>query len=71
MKFRFSSGVVVLAILTMAGTATAQDMEPRSFSQTPVSMNFVSMTYGYSIGEVLFDQAVPITVVEMRAAITN
>jgi len=68
MKLRFRSGFLffrpllpVLAILTMAGTAIAQDLEPRSFSQTPVSMNFVSMTYGYSIGEVLFDQAVPIT----------
>ena len=68
MKLRFRSGSLffrplfpVLAILTIAGTAIAQDLEPRSFSQTPVSMNFVSMTYGYSIGEVLFDQAVPIT----------
>ncbi len=61
MKFRFSSVVVILAILVLAGTATAQDLEPRSFSQAPVGMNFVSMTYGYSIGEVLFDQAVPIT----------
>ncbi|MCK9996590.1 MAG: transporter [Candidatus Krumholzibacteria bacterium] len=61
MKIGFSSGVVVLAILVMTSSATAQDLEPRSFSQAPVGMNFVSMTYGYSIGEVLFDQAVPIT----------
>lgn len=68
MKFRFSSMVVVLAVLVITGTATAQDLEPRSFSQTPVGMNFVSMTYGYSIGEVLFDQAVPITDAEGRVS---
>ena len=65
MKLRFRSGALfvlpLLTILTMTGSAAAQDLEPRAFSQAPVSMNFVSMTYGYSIGEVLFDQAVPIT----------
>ena len=68
MKFQICSGapvvrpvLLVVAILVMAGTVTAQDLEPRSFSQAPVGMNFVSMTYGYSTGEVLFDQAVPIT----------
>jgi len=69
MKFRFSSGAVILAILVMAGMATAQDLEPRSFSQAPVGMNFVSMTYGYSIGEVLFDQASPIT--EANGRVSN
>ena len=58
---KFGIYLAVLAILVMASAAAAQDLEPRSFSQTPVGMNFVSMTYGYSIGEVLFDQAVPIT----------
>ena len=50
-----------VVLIVMAGTAFAQDLEPRSFSQAPVGMNFVAMTYGYSTGEVLFDQAVPIT----------
>ena len=68
MKFRFGSCVMVLAILVMVETATAQDLEPRSFSQTPVGMNFVSMTYGYSTGEVLFDQAVPITDAQGRVS---
>jgi len=68
MKFRFRSGSLIfrpflsiLAIVVMAGTSTAQDLEPRSFSQAPVGMNFMSLTYGYSVGDVLFDQAVPIT----------
>ncbi len=58
---KFGILISVLAVIFMASAAAAQDLEPRSFSQTPVGMNFVSMTYGYSIGEVLFDQAVPIT----------
>jgi len=53
--------VPVAVFLVMAGTAVAQDLEPRSFSQAPVGMNFVALNYGYASGEVLFDQAVPIT----------
>ncbi len=69
MKFRFRHFVSpircfslpAVVFLILAGTATAQDLEPRSFSQAPVGMNFAALTYGYASGEVLFDQAVPIT----------
>lgn len=53
--------IVSIVVIFLAGTAVAQDLEPRSFSQTPVGMNFVALFYGLAGGEVLFDQAVPIT----------
>jgi len=61
MKFRFHHFATTAAILLWSLTASAQDLEPRSFSQAPAGMNFLALSYGYASGEVLFDQAVPIT----------
>jgi hypothetical protein len=38
--------------------ATAQDLEPRAFSNAPVGLNFVLAGYAYSTGNLLFDDAV-------------
>ncbi len=35
--------------------ARAQDLEPRSYSSSPVGTNFVVVGYGHSSGEVMFD----------------
>ncbi len=61
MTLRFRPIVVTAALLLLAATAGAQDLEPRSFSQAPVGMNFAALAYGHATGEVLFDQAVSIT----------
>ena len=52
----------LLALLVVAGTApaAAQNLDPRSFVNTPVGINFVTLGYGYSTGNVLFDAAVAI-----------
>jgi hypothetical protein len=55
-----------LVVLTLAVPSRGQDLEPRSFSQAPVGMNFGVLTYGHAGGEVLFDQAVPITEAQGR-----
>ena len=39
----------------------AQDLQPRAFSPAPVGVNFVGLGYTYSYGNLLFDQALPIT----------
>ena len=44
----------------LASTAAAQDLEPRAFSQTPVGMNFALLSWGYTGGDLSFDQSVPI-----------
>ena len=46
------------ALLCLASAAVGQDLEPRSFSQTPVGMNFAVVSLGYAEGSMLFDQQV-------------
>lgn len=57
------------SLLCLAAMATAvgfparlgaQDLEPRSFSPVPVSVNFAGVGYGYSFGNVLLDPSIPL-----------
>ncbi len=48
----------LLASICIATPAVGQNLDPRSFVNTPVGINFVSLAYGYSSGNVLFDAAV-------------
>ena len=43
-----------------AATAAAQDLEPRSYANTPIGMNFAIAGYAYSSGEVTADSSVPL-----------
>lgn len=61
MRFSVRFLLVSTVLLFLAGSAAAQDLEPRSFSQAPVGMNFLALSYGLAGGEVLFDQATTIT----------
>jgi hypothetical protein len=49
-------------VLTCAGpcTARAQSLEPRSYSNAPVGLNFVLVGAGYSKGDVATDPSLPI-----------
>ena len=54
----------VLALVAAAGLATpgsAQTMEPRSYSASPVGMSFAGVSLLKSTGDVVFDPAVPAT----------
>jgi len=53
----FFSTVIFLSKLS---AVYAQDLEPRSYSNIPVGLNFFVAGYGYSFGGVLFDPAVPL-----------
>jgi Putative MetA-pathway of phenol degradation len=61
----------VVAGLLLAATATAQDMEPRAYSNSPTGANFLVLGYGRSTGEVLFDATLPLADVkaELNAGI--
>lgn len=50
----------LLAFLVVAGAApaAAQNLDPRSFVNTPVGVNFLILGYGYSTGNVLFDPSI-------------
>jgi outer membrane putative beta-barrel porin/alpha-amylase len=55
------AGVALVAVfLAAAVTAQAQQLEPRTYSNTPVGMNFLLLGYGYTVGDVAFDPSVPI-----------
>ena len=47
--------VLFLASVLWAGSATAQDLEPRRWSQVPTGLNFAGFAYGYVDGEIYFD----------------
>jgi len=49
--------LLVPVLVGLAATATAQDLEPRSFSQTPVGMNFGLLALGFADGNMLFDSS--------------
>jgi hypothetical protein len=61
---RAASGLVA-AILALATTAHAQDLEPRAYSNAPVGLNFLILGYGYSHGEVGFESSIPIKGAEL------
>lgn len=50
----------VLTILSCFSVVHAQVLEPRSYSNIPVGMNFFIAAYGFNSGGVLFDPSVPI-----------
>jgi hypothetical protein len=48
------------AFLIAGAGARAQSLEPRSYSNTPVGLNFLIAGYGYAEGSISFDPALPI-----------
>jgi len=51
---------LALAIIFHPGSANAQSMEPRAYSNAPVGMNFLILGYAYQQGDVLLDPSVPV-----------
>lgn len=59
----------LLAVLYFATTreiASAQELEPRAFANTPVGMNFLIGAYAYTKGTVGTDPSVPLTDTEVK-----
>jgi hypothetical protein len=53
--------IPALLIAALAPRAlTAQDLEPRAFSQAPIGLNIALMSLGYSKGNVLLDPSIPV-----------
>jgi hypothetical protein len=63
-----SAGCVLLAL---AASTSAQDLEPRTYTNIPVGQNFLGVGYSYSEGEVNPSPSVPVRDVEitMQAAV--
>jgi hypothetical protein len=57
---------VAVALAVLAGSAAAQDLEPRLYTNVPVGINFLGTGYGYSEGNVLVDPAVALENAEIE-----
>jgi hypothetical protein len=60
LKKRLTQIFIVFAILSGFSSVNAQVLEPRSYSNIPVGMNFLLAAYGYNYGGVLFDPSIPL-----------
>ncbi len=47
-------------LMAGAGTARAQEIEPRAYSNAPVGVNFLIAGYAYTEGGLAFDPALPV-----------
>lgn len=56
-----AAALVFAVITTSERVVYAQALEPRSYVNTPVGMNFALLGYGYTEGSVAFDESVPLT----------
>jgi len=63
------AGAVALLLLAIA--AQAQELEPRSYSPSPIGTNFLVASYVYLYGNVLTDPSLPITGVEAKISIVS
>ena len=53
--------LIATVLIAVASSAHAQRIEPRSYINAPVGINFLALGYGNSSGALLFDPAIPIT----------
>lgn len=64
-KRRFSKsscglGLLILLVAFAASLSHAQELEPRTYANTPVGMNFLIVGYGYSEGGIATDPSLPL-----------
>jgi hypothetical protein len=56
-------------MMSAAGTALAQDLEPRAYAASPIGANFVVVAGGRSAGDVLVDPSLPVE--DVRATVNS
>ena len=56
----FKAGVFLILTISVGHKLSAQDLEPRVLSELPVGGNFAVLSYGYSSGNILLDNTLPI-----------
>ncbi len=66
-EFFAAVALLAVAVLFHPGSANAQSMEPRIYSNAPVGMNFLILGYAYQRGDVLLDPSVPVKDVSVQA----
>ena len=66
-KFIATIAGLTLSVFFQNGSAWAQSMEPRTYSNAPVGMNFLISGYAYQQGDVLLDPSLPLQDVKATA----
>jgi hypothetical protein len=61
--------IALALVLGISGVSAAQEIEPRTYANTPVGMNFLGVGYSYSSGNVFMDPALPIEDVDAQIQI--
>lgn len=64
---RLGVGAALVVVVLAATTAEAQDLEPRTYANAPVGLNFLILGYAYTRGDVAFDASTPIENAELEA----
>ncbi len=64
-RYRNRLIVAVVAILLL-GQATAQDLDPRRYTNIPVGQNFLALAFAYSEGDVNFSSSIPLSDAKIR-----
>ncbi|HEX4822688.1 MAG TPA: transporter [Candidatus Polarisedimenticolaceae bacterium] len=54
-------GLLIVVLLASTCAASAQELEPRAYSSSPLGTNFFLLALGRSSGSVIFDPSIPIT----------
>ena len=58
----------VWALIAIATPVHAQDIEPRSYSNAPIGVNFLIAGYAYTQGGIAFGPALPLTNEELKTS---
>ena len=57
---RLSTVLLAVSLAGVGAGASAQTLEPRTYSNTPVGMNFLIVGYGYGSGSAVADASIPL-----------
>ncbi len=60
----FKLSILIGLVVLYTVIVTAQELEPRSYSPSPVGANFLVVSSAHQWGEILFDPALPFEDVE-------
>ena len=66
MQSSCAATLLAIALLGAASCAQAQELEPRTYANTPVGLNFLIAGYGYSQGGVVTDPSIPLDNANIR-----
>lgn len=68
-RLAYAIALLTACVLMACGSAArAQEMEPRSYSNAPVGLNFLIAGYAYTSGGIAFDTSLPLTNPDLKTS---